>query len=404
MALRGGGLVAAMCLGQVANLLSHVAVPAVMAQHLIPLWGLSASEAGMMAGAYSLGYMTAVPVLMTLTDRLDARLVLLAGSAIMGAATIAFGVWADGFLSATFFWALSGIGCAGAYMPGLRAMTDRLDAGDQSRSVTLYTSCFSVGVGLSFLVSQLLADLGGWRIAFWVTGAAPLAMIAVCMMLEPMWPPRHDTPRKLLSFGSVIRNREAMGYILGYGVHCFELYGFRTWIVAFWTFIAARNPGNSLLDPVMVSFLVTLLAMPASMLGNEVALRAGRQRTIAWVMSSSALVAVAIAILIATPPWVLLLLLLAYAFTLPGDSGALTSGMTQSARPEVRGATMAMHSMVGFGMAALGGTVAGLAIDWGGGPSTDSGWRAAFLVMGAGIAIGPLVLAWARRERRASTA
>ena len=40
-----------------------------------------------MAGAYSLGYMLAVPVLMTLTDRIDARLILIAGSAIMGAAT-----------------------------------------------------------------------------------------------------------------------------------------------------------------------------------------------------------------------------------------------------------------------------------------------------------------------------
>jgi hypothetical protein len=32
--LRGRGLVAAMCLGQVGNLLPHVVVPAIMAQHL----------------------------------------------------------------------------------------------------------------------------------------------------------------------------------------------------------------------------------------------------------------------------------------------------------------------------------------------------------------------------------
>jgi hypothetical protein len=30
-----------MCLGQIGNLLPHVAVPAVMAQHLIPLWQLT---------------------------------------------------------------------------------------------------------------------------------------------------------------------------------------------------------------------------------------------------------------------------------------------------------------------------------------------------------------------------
>jgi hypothetical protein len=46
--------------------------------------------------------------------------------------------------------ALAGIGFGGAYMPGLKALTDRLPPGDTSRSVTLYTASFSVGVGLSF--------------------------------------------------------------------------------------------------------------------------------------------------------------------------------------------------------------------------------------------------------------
>src|SRR5215471_12051064 len=113
MQLSGKSLVIAMCIGQVGNLLPHVVVPAVMPQHLIPLWKLSASEAGIMAGSFAIGYMLAVPVLTTLTDRLDAR--------------------------------------------------------DSSRSVTLYTATFSVGVGLSFLVAQLAAEHFGWRTAFYFT-------------------------------------------------------------------------------------------------------------------------------------------------------------------------------------------------------------------------------------------
>src|SRR5215470_4102951 len=92
----GRALVMAMCLGQVSNLLTHVTLPAIMAQHLMPLWGLSASEAGLMASAYAIGYMLAVPVLTTLTDRIDARLVLLVGSTVSGLSTLAFGVVADG--------------------------------------------------------------------------------------------------------------------------------------------------------------------------------------------------------------------------------------------------------------------------------------------------------------------
>jgi len=59
--LQGRALVTAMCIGQIGNLLPHVAVPAIMAQHLIPLWKLSATQAGLMASAYAVGYMLSVP-------------------------------------------------------------------------------------------------------------------------------------------------------------------------------------------------------------------------------------------------------------------------------------------------------------------------------------------------------
>ena len=169
MQLSGRALVVAMCVGQVGNLLPHVAVPAVMAQHLIPLWGLTASEAGLMASSFALGYMLAVPVLTALTDRIDARAILLADRRSAAQATFAFGLFADGLLSAMAIWALAGIGFAGAYMPGLKALVDRLPPGDISRSVTMYTATFSLGVGLSFLIAQLAADHFGWRVAFYLT-------------------------------------------------------------------------------------------------------------------------------------------------------------------------------------------------------------------------------------------
>jgi len=394
MALDGHRLVLAMCVGQVANLLPHVVVPAVMAVHLIPLWGLSAGAAGLMASAYSIGYMVAVPVLTALTDRYDARVILIAGSLVSGIATIAFGVFADGLYSAALIWAVAGMGFAGAYMPGLRALTDRLGSGDHSRSISAYTGSFSFGVGLSFLVSQLLADALGWRPAFMIIGVLPLVMVAVCLGLPAHKPA--PKPGALLDFRPVVRNRPAMGYILGYGVHCFELYGFRTWIVAFWAFVATNNGGSAILSPILVSAIVTIIAMPASMYGNELAIRHGRHKAIGAVMLASAATGTAIGFAAGAGPAVLLALMLIYSFTLPGDSGALTSGMSASADPAMRGATMAMHSMVGFGCSALGGWMVGVALDAAGGPASANGWCAAFLLMSAVIATGPLILRWSR--------
>jgi MFS family permease len=388
-------LVVAMCIGQVGSLLPHVVVPAVMVGHLIPLWGLSYADAGLLAAAYAAGYMVAVPVLGSLTDRIDARWLLLGGSLFSAAATIAFGLFAQGMMSAIVLWTLAGVGFAGAYMPGLRALTDRLAPGDASRSVTLYTSSFSLGVGLSFLASQLVADHLGWRWAFVLTGAGPLLMAAIAASLSPRAPPPAPGGA-LLDFRPVLRNRPAMGYILGYGAHCFELYGMRTWIVAFWTFVAMRHGPQAVLDPVTVSVLVTLIAMPASILGNECALRFGRHRVITIIQVASALLALAIGALAAGPPLLLLGLVLLYAVTVLADSGSLTAGMNASAEPRLRGATLALHSTVGFGLSALAGWAVGLALDAFGGADSPRGWLAGFAVLAVGVSLGPLALWWSR--------
>jgi MFS family permease len=386
-----------MCVGQVGNLLPHVVVPAVMAQHLIPLWRLTASEAGLMASSFAIGYMLAVPVLTTLTDRIDARIVLLVGSSLSGLATLAFGLFADGLWSAMLIWGIAGIGFAGAYMPGLKALTDRLGPGDTSRSVTLYTATFSVGVGLSFLVAQIAADAFGWRTAFYLTCLGPLAMIAASLGMASVKP--KPSSRALLDFKPVTRNRPALGYILGYGAHCFELCALRTWIVAFWGYVTARNGGAALLDPIAVSFLVTVVAMPSSILGNEAAIRFGRHRAIVWFMALAGILATAIALSTSMSPAILLALTLLYAIAIPADSGALTSEMSLSAHPDYRGATMALHSTVGFGMSAAGGWAIGVAIDVGGGMTAPSGWLIAFLVMGAGGLLGPIALWWSSRRQ-----
>ena len=383
-----------MCVGQLGSLLPHVVVPSILAAFLIPEWHLTGAQAGLLAGSGAAGYMLTVPVLATLTDRIDARKILIAGSALSALGTLLFGLFATDLWSGAICNAVAGAGFAGAYMPGLKALTDRLAPGDSSRAITLYTSSFSVGVGLSFLVSQLVAEEWGWRTAFFVTAFGPIVMLAVCGLLRPVEP--KPAPGRLLDFAPVFRNTRAMGFVLGYGAHCFELYGIRTWLVAFWTFVTMKNSDSSILTPVVVSVAFSVLAMPASILGNEFALRFGRHRAITAVMISSAVVALLIGIFADRSPMFLLPLILVYAITVPADSGALTSGMSMAANPDYRGATLAAHSTVGFTLSALGAWVIGVALDAAGGPLNPSAWTAAFSVLAAGILLGPVALYWSR--------
>jgi len=146
-----------------------------------------------------------------------------------------------------------------------------------------------------------------------------------------------------------------------------------------------------------VSVIFSLLAMPASILGNEAALRFGRHRALTILMIASAAVALAISFSVGASPLLLLVLLLVYAFTVPADSGALTSGMSLSATPSHRGATMAMHTTLGFGFSALGAWGAGITLDLAGGPKSASAWLAMFGLLAVSILFGPIALWWSRR-------
>jgi MFS family permease len=157
-----------------------------------------------------------------------------------------------------------------------------------------------------------------------------------------------------------------------------------------------KNGQASFFTPIVVSVVFSVLAMPASIFGNELALKFGRHRAMTAVMLSSAVVALLIGMFADKSPWLLLPLLLVYAITVPADSGALTSGMSMAADSRYRGATMAMHSTVGFSLSALGAWCVGVALDLAGGPSSAIAWMAAFSVLAAGILLGPVALYWSR--------
>jgi hypothetical protein len=70
--------------------------------------------------------------------------------------------------------------------------------------------------------------------------------------------------------------------------------------------------------------------------------------------------------------------------------------MAMSAAPALMGATMAMHTTVGFGLSALGSWGAGIVLDIAGGPDSGSGWLAVFCLLAASIALGPVALWWSR--------
>lgn len=395
------GLVLALCAAEVLGMAGFACFAALL-PGLSAEWGLSGTQAGWVSGVYFGGYMLAVPVLVSLTDRVDARRIYLASTVLSGAGALGFATLAEGFASALAFQAIGGMGLAGTYMPGLKALGDRLSGPAQSRATAFYTSSFGLGASLSFLMAGQVGAWLGWRWAFGLAGLGSLAaFLIVALALEPRPPARPEGPAwNLLDFRPVLSNRPVMASVLAYAAHNFELFGFRSWIVAFLAFSQGlQPPGGLAVEPTVVAALLILVGIPASVLGNEMALRLGRRRWVVGVMAASAALACLLGFAAPLPTAAVLALCALYGATVTADSAALTSNVVAAADPARRGATMALYSAVGFAGSFAGPLVFGAVLDLAG-EGAVAGWGLAFAAMGAGVALGPLALLAERAASR----
>src|SRR5258708_10603084 len=126
--LAGGPLVAAMCLAEILCMAGFATSPALLAR-LAAEWSFSNTEAGLVGGILFLGYVAAVPVLTSLTDRIDARRIYLCSTLIAAAGSAVFATIAAGLWGALAGQAPFGIGLSGVHMPGLKAPSDRIADG-----------------------------------------------------------------------------------------------------------------------------------------------------------------------------------------------------------------------------------------------------------------------------------
>lgn len=348
--------------------------PALLPQ-LQAAWGISNTFAGTISGAFFAGYMAAVPLLVSLTDRVPARRVYAASCALLTAGSLLLSR-AGGPVIAIAAQAVLGAGLAGTYMPGLKELSDRVAGPRQARAIAFYTSTYGLGTSLSLYLTGAIAARAGWRVACAAAAAGPPLAAALVSMLPQRAHSSATTPRGP-RFRAVVANRGVRTFMFGYAAHCCELFALRSWIVAFFAVTASTLPVAA---PTSAA-LLNLLGPPASIAGNELA-AGGRTRMIAMTMGTSAALALATgAAGIAGGSFVFAVVAL-YMLAINADSAALTAGLVEAAEPSARGTAMGVYSFAGFGGGLAGPVIFGALLDAGGGTSRAAAWMIAF----AGIA------------------
>ena len=402
-----GTWLAALCSSRVLAATWFVAYSAVL-----PLtqaqWSLTGREAGMIQAAFHLGYLTSLFIVGFLADHFGAkRTYILAGIASC-ASPWAFVLFADGFWSAFWLHALTGLCQGGNYTPALALINDHVGRERRGRAMGYLIAGSSAGYAICLGVAGLALRFTDWRGALGVVAMLPVISWITGVLVLRRTPntvhPRPAGESLLASLPAVWRNRRGMLSIWGYSFHNWELLGMWAWLPAFLTAaLIAHGHENPATVALFFAALTYVANIAGSIVGGTMADRWGRTPTIlTWSCLSLAL-SFSIGWLIALPLVLLVALCCLYNFSGIADSSTHSLVLAESVPPHYVGVAYAVRSVIGFGAGVVSPVVFGWALDAAGGSRLSTSafaWGIAWSTLGLGAVLGP-VATW--RLRKSST-
>jgi predicted MFS family arabinose efflux permease len=282
--------------------------------------------------------------------------------------------------------ALSGLGMAGIYMPGLRLLLETLPPDQQSRGSSVHVSTLTLGLSASFAVSGALQWALGWQAAFLGAAvAAGLAMLVVGWGMPSPRPARSEGAL-LARLAKVYRTRGVVLVLASVAGNSWEGMAFRTWWVALLGF-AVLQPGNEGLiwmNLALATAFTGLLAMPMSTWVARRAEAGRRHRVIAIAAGLSVVVGIGLAALLTAPFWVVFVLSVAYACFIFSDAGSLPPALLARVKPDERGAALALLAASANLAACLAIIACGVVLQLLGGATSLIAWQITLGVMAAG--------------------
>ena len=118
-----------------------------------------------------------------------------------------------------------------------------------------------------------------------------------------------------------------MGWIACYSTHNYELFAFRSWIVAYLAFaFSGADIGD--IQPSLIVFFGVMLGMPASVIGNELSMRFGRPLIVNSIMVLSTVFAFLVGNSAGMIAPILIAIVLVYGCLVTGESASITTAVS----------------------------------------------------------------------------
>lgn len=363
-------------------------------------WGLSARDAGMIQGAFHFGYLASLFIVGFLADYYGARRTLLVIGVAGVLSPIAFVFLVEGFWSALWLHALTGLTQGGFYTPLLAMVNEHVPRERRGRAMGFVIAASSAGYALSLGVAGLVLRFAGWRTALAAVAILPAASWLIALYATRATPnvihPRPAGHTVLGAIPAVLKNRRGMLSVWGYTFHSWELLGLWAWLPAFLTAALVVNgagAAEAAAAGLGLSALTYVANIAGSILGGVMADRWGRTQTILLWSCVSLSLSYSVGWMIALPAGLLVAIACVLNFSAIADSSVHSTVIAESVPPHLLGAAYAVRSVLGFGMGVVSPVVFGWALDLAGGGRMSGdplAWGIAWATLGLGGLLGPL--------------
>jgi len=140
--------------------------------------GMTRTAAGSIFNAYLFMYIVCTPFTGYLTDRIGARSVIAVCIGILGAGTLMMGS-SGSLVTASFFFAIVGIGAAGLWTPVITVVQRWFAPTHRGRALGILSTGFGLGFAAAGAVSPLIIEELNWRYIWYFLGIAAFIMVVV---------------------------------------------------------------------------------------------------------------------------------------------------------------------------------------------------------------------------------
>ncbi|MDA1348534.1 MAG: MFS transporter [Chloroflexi bacterium] len=354
-------------------------------------WGLNNSQAGLVFSAFLAGYAASALLILPLTDRLQPRHIFVGSAVISVVAHILFPLLAQGMLTGILVRAVAGVGLLGMYMPGLRIVSERFSQQGRGLAIGLFVTAQYFANSASLAATGALMAKFDWEEAYLLMALGSAAGLPLAYLLVR----RHRTEPGLTATGridlTVLRNAATRYLIFGYSLHAAVLFAVRVWLPAFLVAVlVGRGVGDdaAIVKAATYGGLALTVGSLGPVMGGLISDRWGRPTSAAAIFALSG----ACSWLIGWTgdfPWPLIVAIaVVYGWAIAADSAIYSTGVTEVAKPDRLGSTMAVQAFMGLLGGIVGPILMGLVLD-----VTDDSFRWGFSSLGvvALVAIAALL-------------